>query len=142
MFAPKPMHPQSDDDQLRRAVADLSSRAESTLVLWNAYVRKQVASPAQHQANAEAHRIVEEEKLRQQLVQLERESAMIEEEYQAKQAYVVHWEERANIAMRHSDVVAAEEAHRAHDEHNASLKALERELTILRALMKTCRDVL
>ena len=44
--------------------------------------------------------------------------------------------------MRHSDIVAAEEAHRAHDEHNASLKALERELTILRALMKTCRDVL
>jgi hypothetical protein len=136
------MRPQTDDEQLRRAVADLSSRAESTLVLWNAHVRKQVKSRVAPPPNAEAHRIVEAEKLRQQLVQLERESAMIEDEYQAKQAYVVHWEERADIAMRHSDVIAAEEAHRLHDEHSASLKTLERELTILRALMKTCRDVL
>jgi phage shock protein A len=136
------MRPQPDNEQLRRAVADLSSRAESTLVLWNAHVRKQVKSRVAPARNADAYRIVEEEKLRQQLVQLERESAMIEEEYRAKQAYVDHWEERADIAMRHSDVVAAEEAHRVYDEHSVSLKALERELTILRALMRTCRDVL
>jgi hypothetical protein len=131
-----------EDDKLRRVVVDLSSRAESTLISWNTYVRDRSKPRAVQAPNAEANRIVEEEKLRQQLAQLEREHAAVEQEFQAKEANVRHWEERANTAMRHSDAVAADEAHRAHAEHSAALRVLERELTILRALMKACRDVL
>src|SRR3954469_14140434 len=137
-----PMRQLMEDDKLRRAVLELSSRAESTLVSWNTFVREQGTLPTRRAANAEATRIVEEEKLRQQLAQLEKENAAVETEYQAKKANVDEWAERAHIAMRHSDVIAAEQANRVHAEHSASLKALERELTILRALMKACRDVL
>lgn len=131
-----------EDDKLRRVVVDLSSRAESTLISWNTHVRDRSKGRAIQAPNAEASRIVEEEKLRQQLGQLEREHAAIEQEFQAKEANVRHWEERADHAMRHSDAIAADEAHRAYAEHSAGLRELERELTILRALMKACRDVL
>jgi hypothetical protein len=136
------MHPRIEDDKLRRIVADLSSRAQSTLISWNSQVRERADARRQGATTAEAHRIVEEDKLRLQLVELEKESLVVEEEYRAKEAEVSRWEQRAEVAMRHSDTLAADEALRAHAEQSVSLKALERELTILRALMRACREAL
>jgi hypothetical protein len=136
------MHPRIEDDKLRRVVADLSSRAQSTLISWNTQVRDRADARRQGATNPEANRIVEEEKLRMQLRELEKESSVVEEEYSAKEAEAARWEQRAVVAMRHSDTVAADEALRAHAEQSVTLKALERELTILRALMRACREAL
>jgi hypothetical protein len=136
------MSRRTEGEKLRRSVADLSSRAESALILWNTQLRERARLSPGMSPNTAADRIVAEEKLRQQLAELEKETAVVEGEYEAKAATVAHWEERCDIAMRHSDVLAAQDALRTHADHAAVLQALESELTVLRTLMKSCREVL
>ena|SRR6266550_3083098 len=129
-------------EQLRRDVADLSSRAENALLLWNAQVRERAKPRSDATPNTAADRIVAEEKLRQQLAELESEMELVQREYDGKAATAAFWEERAMVAMRHSDDVTAQEALRMHSRHIESLQELVGELTILRKLAKSCREVL
>lgn len=132
----------AERDKLRRAVADLSSRAETALSAWGAQLRHRTKPRAGTTSNTAAERIVAEDKLRQQLAELESEAALVEREYDTKAATASFWDERAMVAMRHSDTVSAQEALEAHSRHTDALQELTSELTILRALAKSCREVL
>ena len=132
----------AERDKLRRAVADLSSRAETALSAWGTRLRDRTKPTIDTAPNSVAVRIIAEEKLRQQLAELETEMALVQREYDSKAATAAHWEERAIVAMRHSDTVAAQEALEAHSRHAEALQELTSELTILRALASSCREVL
>lgn len=132
----------ADREKLRRAVADLSSRAETALSAWGAQLRDRTKPSAGATSNTVAERIVAEDKLRQQLAELESEMGLVQREYDSKAATASFWDERADVAMRHSDTVAAQEAFEAHTRHADALQELTSELTILRALAKSCREVL
>jgi hypothetical protein len=75
------MHRRTEGEKLRRSVADLSTRAESALLLWNAQLRERAKLSPSMSPNSAADRIVAEEKLRQQLAELEKETAVVEGEY-------------------------------------------------------------
>jgi hypothetical protein len=128
--------------KLRLAVADLSSRAETALSAWGAQLRDRTKPDTGAASNTVAERIVAEDKLRQQLAELESEMALVQREYESKAATASFWDDRAVVAMRHSDTVAAQEALEAHRRHADALQELASELTILRALAKSCREVL
>jgi hypothetical protein len=132
----------AEREKLRRAVADLSSRAETALSAWGAQLRDRTKPRRNTAPNTAADRIIAEEKLRQQLAELESEAALVQREFDSKAATASHWDERAIVAMRHSDTVSAQEALEAHTRHTEALQELTSELTILRALAKTCREVL
>jgi hypothetical protein len=132
----------AEREKLRRAVADLSSRAETALSAWGAQLRDRTKPRTGAAPNGAAGRIVAEEKLRQQLAELESEAALVQREYESKAATAAYWDDRAVVAMRHSDTVSAQEALDAHSRHTEALQELTSELTILRALAKSCREVL
>ena len=132
----------ADREKLRLAVADLSSRAETALSAWGAQLRDRTKPGTSATSSSAAERIVAEDKLRQQLAELESEMALVQREYETKAATTSFWDERAIVAMRHSDTVAAQEALEAHRRHADALQELTSELTILRALAKSCREVL
>ncbi len=132
----------AEREKLRRAVADLSSRAETALSAWGTQVRDRTKPRTDTAPNSAAVRIIAEEKLRQQLAELETEMALVQREYESKAATAAHWEERSIVAMRHSDTVAAQETLEAHSRHAEALQELSGELTILRSLAKSCREVL
>lgn len=132
----------AEREKLRRAVADLSSRAETALSAWGTQLRDRTKPRTDSATNSAVDRIVAEEKLRQQLAELETESALVQREYDSKAATASYWDERAIVAMRHSDTVAAQEALDAQSRHAEALQELTSELTILRALAKSCREVL
>lgn len=129
-------------DTLRVAVADLSSRAESALAAWNDQLRDRTRPAPGPTANSEAERIIAEDKLRLQLSELENETAVVQREYHVKASALSQLDERAMVAQRHSDVVAATEALEGHRRHSDELQELASELTILHALAQSCRDVL
>lgn len=132
----------AEREKLRLAVASLSSRAETALSAWGAQLRDRTKPGTGATSNTAAERIIAEDKLRQQLAELESEMALVQGEYASKAATASFWDERAVVAMRHSDTVAAQEALEAHGRHTDALQELTSELTILRALAKSCREVL
>jgi hypothetical protein len=132
----------AEREELRLAVADLSSRAETALSEWGAQLRHRTKPVADATPNTAADRVVAEEKLRQQLAELESETAFVQREYDAKVATASFWERRKMIAMRHSDDVAVQEALQGQSRHAEAVQELVGELAILRALALSCREVL
>lgn len=132
----------SEREKLRRLVADISSRAETALLKWNAQFGDRTKARGDAPPNAMADRIVIEEHLRQQLAELENELAVVQREHDDRAAMVLFWDERAVVAMRHSDDVTAMQALQVHGRHVEALQELAGELTILGKLVKSCREAL
>jgi hypothetical protein len=128
--------------KLRTAVTDLSSRAELALSRWAPQLREQAQPAPGRTPNAAADRLVAEEKLRQQLAELEGEAAAVKREIDAKEGSLAGWEERAARAMQHSDDVTAREALAARLEHTEALEGLTGELALLQKLAASCRAAL
>lgn len=128
--------------EMRRTIEELSVRAETALSRWGSKLRREVDPQPDAATLSMADRIVAEDKLRQQLTELEKELVLVTDEYEAKATAVRFWDERAAIAMRHSDAVTAKEAFEFHRRYVDELHESEREVGLLKHLVKKCRDAL
>ena len=80
--------------------------------------------------------------LRHQLAGVEQEAAVLEGELAREAAAMAHWEASAIAAVRAGDDDAAREALRHHAHHSEASSTLQAEVTLLKAIGDSCREVL